>query len=166
MSYAYVEEGQIKKMTDVIPKNWKNISGLDLSANDDQFLNSVGWYRVVRTNVDFDEETQRVDSYEYIIESNYVAEIPQIVNKPESEIVTFEMKKQAFMTDLRSMRDILLKDSDWTQFPDVIEIKSEEFTLQWKQYRQNLRDITEEYNDNNVVNVQSVEWPAIPEIVD
>lgn len=162
MSYAYVEDNEIKKITDILPRNWKNISGLHLSVDNQEFLKSVGWYRIVRAHVSFDEETQKISSYEYLIEADYVNEIPQVIDKPESEIVTFFMKKEAFVVNLRSMRDNLLKESDWTQFPDVVEIKSEEFTYRWKQYRQSLRDITEEYKNNNIIDLESVVWPLAP----
>lgn len=41
---------------------------------------------------------------------------------------------------LREMRDVLLKESDWTQVPD--NTLSEEIKNDWRIWRQSLRDIT------------------------
>jgi hypothetical protein len=53
------------------------------------------------------------------------------------------------MTYLRNQRNFLLKESDWTQFPDsplTTEKKAE-----WALYRQALRDLPSNANINNVV---------------
>ena len=51
--------------------------------------------------------------------------------------------KENFGTDyigaLRHLRDILLRESDWTQFTD--SPLSESKKNEWKTYRQNLRDL-------------------------
>ena len=51
--------------------------------------------------------------------------------------------KESFGTDyigaLRHMRDILLRESDWTQFTD--SPLSDSKKTEWKTYRQNLRDL-------------------------
>jgi hypothetical protein len=43
--------------------------------------------------------------------------------------------------DVRKLRDYILKDTDWTQLPDV-PLTPEQKTA-WATYRQALRDITE-----------------------
>jgi hypothetical protein len=47
---------------------------------------------------------------------------------------------EVFESEVRSRRDYLLKETDWTQLPDV----PEETKLVWAEYRQALRDITEQ----------------------
>lgn len=42
---------------------------------------------------------------------------------------------------LRDMRDVLLKESDWTQLPDCT--LSEEVKNDWRIWRQSMRDITQ-----------------------
>lgn len=54
----------------------------------------------------------------------------------------------------RKRRDTLLRDSDWTQLPDVP--LSEERRQQWETYRQALRDVTDQPDPFNIV------WPAPP----
>ena len=57
---------------------------------------------------------------------------------------------------VRSIRNTLLSQSDWTQLPDspLTEVKRAE----WATYRQALRDITETYADN----LLETEFPDAP----
>ncbi len=60
-----------------------------------------------------------------------------------------------YVDALRQMRDILLRESDWTQFTDspLSDTKKNE----WKTYRQNLRDLpATESNPENPT------WPSKP----
>jgi hypothetical protein len=59
---------------------------------------------------------------------------------------------------LRSIRNSLLSNSDWTQLPDspLTEAKRAE----WATYRQTLRDITETYAEN----LLDTEFPNQPEL--
>lgn len=53
---------------------------------------------------------------------------------------------------IRAQRDALLAQSDWTQMPDVsISTKAA-----WAEYRQALRDITQQSDPHNIV------WPTSP----
>ena len=67
--------------------------------------------------------------------------------------------KEHFGTDyigaLRHMRDILLRESDWTQFTDspLTDSKKNE----WKTYRQNLRDLPATESDP-----ENVTFPTTP----
>jgi hypothetical protein len=54
---------------------------------------------------------------------------------------------------IRSERDLLLKETDWTQLPDVPESTKQK----WAEYRQALRDVTDQPNFP-----QSVTWPTKP----
>ena len=75
------------------------------------------------------------------------------VKKPEEELEAIEIKKSWSL--LRQKRDALLKDSDWTQMPDVpLDAAKKE---EWKVYRQQLRDLPA-----NTVDPRQVEWPTPP----
>lgn len=54
---------------------------------------------------------------------------------------------------IRSHRNKLLSETDWTQLPD--NSLSQEQKDQWVGYRQKLRDITEDVNN--------VQWPRRPD---
>ena len=65
------------------------------------------------------------------------------------------------MDALREHRDSLLKESDWTQTPDVPEsIKNE-----WTAYRQALRDLPTNSPNATIENdrLVNVTWPTKPE---
>jgi len=55
---------------------------------------------------------------------------------------------------IRSKRDQLIKDSDWTMLPDATVNQTE-----WTEYRQILRDIPQTYD-----NPEDVVWPEPPSI--
>ena len=67
--------------------------------------------------------------------------------------------KESFGTDcigaLRHMRDILLRESDWTQFTD--SPLSDSKKTEWKTYRQNLRDLPATESDP-----ENVTFPTKP----
>ena len=71
----------------------------------------------------------------------------------------YSLIKETFGTDyigaLRHMRDILLRESDWTQFTDSPLIDSKK--TEWKTYRQSLRDITK-----TATSIDDVVWPTMP----
>ena len=56
----------------------------------------------------------------------------------------------------QEIRNILLKQSDWTQLSDVP--LSEEEKQKWAVYRQSLRDITKDF-----LTPDRVVWPSRPE---
>ena len=71
----------------------------------------------------------------------------------------YSIIKETFGTDyigaLRQMRNVLLRESDWTQFTD--SPLSDSKKTEWKTYRQNLRDLpATESNPENPT------WPTIP----
>ncbi len=59
---------------------------------------------------------------------------------------------------VKEVRGQLLTDSDWTQLPD--NSLSEEQRNAWATYRQQLRDITNQFeNDDDLIEVV---WPEAP----
>lgn len=58
---------------------------------------------------------------------------------------------------VRFKRDNFLKDSDYTQLPDVQSTMSTSKKTEWLNYRQQLRDITSTFSDP-----ADVIWPTIP----
>lgn len=73
-----------------------------------------------------------------------------IVRASEEEI---QQRLSELASNIRSQRDLLLKECDWTQLPDVpVNIPA------WSNYRQNLRDIPIQSGFP-----QNVVWPEKPE---
>ena len=49
--YAHVEDGVIT-YRGTLPENWRNISGLNLSEGDDDYLKTLGWFPYVEVSVE------------------------------------------------------------------------------------------------------------------
>lgn len=85
--------------------------------------------------------------YEQVAAAALAQELdPEPVPQPEP-ISTWEQVRQE--------RNLRLTLSDWTQLPDVN--LSESQTAAWRSYRQQLRDITDQFDDPS-----KVVWPSEP----
>ena len=64
---------------------------------------------------------------------------------------------------LRSERNILLRNSDWTQMPD--SPLSDSKKTEWQTYRQALRDLPANSTPSltELENITGVNWPTKPE---
>ena len=71
----------------------------------------------------------------------------------EEDLSLLPGKAEVDLENLRSERNNLLKETDWTQFPDIPEATR----TAWQPYRQALRDITNTYSSPN-----DVVWPTKP----
>lgn len=70
-------------------------------------------------------------------------------------IEKFKSFNEALLGQLRANRNLLLRETDWTQMPDAP--LSEEKKSEYANYRQSLRDIT-----LNVIDPTNVVWPTKP----
>lgn len=68
----------------------------------------------------------------------------------------FAAYHESMLAQLRSNRNLLLRDTDWTQMPDAL--LSGDKKAEYATYRQSLRDLTE--NSPDPLNVV---WPVKPE---
>lgn len=159
-NYAFVENNNISKHFD-LPNNWKNVSGFNLSKNDEAFLNSFGWYTVQKQQVTLKPNEEIID-YTLTFENNKVVGIPVV--RDNTTIENFSEKKQNFLRILRETRNQYLTRCDWTQAEDVKEEHTIEWISAWKDYRKKLRDLPTEYENNNVISMYDVEWPQQPSV--
>jgi hypothetical protein len=81
----------------------------------------------------------------------------RIRNVPEDYIIDQEVTVQEAMNTLRSLRNMLLQNCDWTQLEDVPFTDSEKNA--WRTYRQNLRDFPSLVN---MVDWTAPDWPLAP----
>lgn len=77
----------------------------------------------------------------------------KIISIVNGEIVLEDIPTSLLWDNLRAYRNILLKESDYTQLPDFPEAKKAE----WATYRQALRDIPQTY-----ATPEEVIWPTKP----
>lgn len=80
--YAFFENNIIKTYSS-LPKNWRNVSGLNL-LKDEAELKKLGWYKVVLDNPQYDEQTQMLSHYDYAYdaENDRIIQTAIIVDKP------------------------------------------------------------------------------------
>ena len=98
-----------------------------------------------------DEETIKIETEEERLERMIKEDLEKMEENENQESAVFSQEDE--LSWVRSLRNQKLKESDWTQLPDVPEsIKS-----LWKAYRQELRDITVNFTD-----AQSITWPTQP----
>ena len=124
-----------------------NYKVVDVSENEFQTSPEFGWIHCpddVKVGWtwqgDIDYDNARIDNLKFI--------------DPET-LRNLDDEKKYTLAKIRHKRNQLLFESDWTQSRDVFLPNDEE----WKKYRQELRDITE----NLVVEIDmDIKWPTKP----
>ena len=77
-----------------------------------------------------------------------------------------DLKAEEPLKQLRAERNYRLAQSDWTQLSDTPIVSSSKIEKDWKDYRQQLRDITissnPKLNEYGDLDMTSVNWPTPP----
>lgn len=149
MRYVLVKENQIIDGPRLLPINWENISNFNVLDN--TTLREYGWLPYTFQSVEL-SHGETYDGTNLVINENEVIEYQQKRSKTEGEIA---IDNSNLWQNIRSRRDIELKESDWTQLPD--SPLSSDKKNEWQMYRQGLRDVTT-YPDPN-----EIPWPQKPE---
>lgn len=158
--FAYVENHIIVSLVDQLPDQWKNISGLNKSVNDLNFLYKIGWYPVIHDSVIL-MDGQTIQGYNYEIDGQRVIGRPILNLLTEADLSV--AKRENFMQTLRSIRNQKLMESDFTQLIDVQLLLSDVKKNLWKDYRQALRDLPQNYINISNLNLDQIIWPIKPE---
>lgn len=159
-NWVYIENGEIVEYHDLLPKNWRHVSGLNMSANDLNFLKSLGWFKVLKEDFDLNLQIEKLSGFRYEFRDNQVFEYPIIVQLTQGELDSIKNQNFIlFLTSLRSERDQKLKESDWTQTSDVVKMKSLEWNNAWSEYRQQLRDLPASFTEPG-----EIIWPNLPNV--
>lgn len=149
MRYVYVQDEQVIEGPVMLPINWNNISNFNVLDN--ITLKSYGWYPYRFVEIPLNDDEVYDGSY-YVIEENEIVEYQRKRQKTQEEI---QSEINGRWDNIRSRRNILLGESDWTQLADVS--LSDEKKEEWRLYRQSLRDITNFDSPDHVI------WPNKPE---
>jgi hypothetical protein len=115
------------------------------------FLDEQGCMKI-KTFLPYDQATQKLVSSDPYIDGDWVFTVT-VADKTADEIAS---DNAALSSQLRRQRDNLLSGSDW-----IVTMHTEigtDIPVQWKTYRQALRDITAQETFP-----QSVVWPTEPE---
>ena len=150
--YVKIENGNIVKypysITELKTDN-KNVS-FPISITND-VLEEYGVFYVQPTNYIDDYTKTYIEGTPELSGSIYV-QVWNITDSSEEEINTRIDEKWG---EVRETRNLLLQQSDWTQFQDS-PITGSKLT-EWQTYRQQLREITSQSNPFNL------SWPTRPE---
>jgi hypothetical protein len=145
--YAHVENGSVDFLG-ALPKNWRNISGLNLSEGNAEFLKSLGWLPVVTTETTPKSQQVR-DTDQVTVEEDRVVVVQRVRAKTAEEI-------EADWVTLRSRRNQRLLESDWVAVTDSALSVGKK--LAWASYRTDLRDLPLNTSDPT-----DPPWPIKPE---
>ena len=78
----------------------------------------------------------------------------QTYSVTDADTETINKRKEIKWSEIRSTRNTLLTESDWTQFQDSPITGS--VLIDWQTYRQSLRDVTNQSDPYNI------SWPSKP----
>lgn len=78
-AYAYVEDQEIKEIHYFLPKNWRNISNLDVLSQDE--LKKISWFPIVDGPINYDQETQEIEDFTLQISEDCIERIYTYRNK-------------------------------------------------------------------------------------
>jgi len=119
----------------------------------DSLLETFSVYKVELKDSGYDDDyTKDVLEVTPTLSGSVYVQTYQISDADET---TLNTRKEIKWSEIRESRDVLLSDSDWTQFQDS-PITGSKLT-EWQTYRQSLRDITTQENPYNIT------WPTKPE---
>lgn len=176
--YAVVENNVITGLYDTLPRNWSNISNFYLLEEDLVALQDLGWRLVQPVIPTYNPDTQYLgDTYHRIIDGE-VIETQYVIDRPleplgssieytEEQLLEIQtINHNLLMAELRTKRDSLLAETDFTQLADVIEIQGPDLSLAYKQYRQALRDLPNTYqSDISVIDLIGVIFPTLTDFI-
>ena len=131
--YAHVEDGLVTYRGS-LPKNWRNISGLNLSDGNNGYLKTLGWFPYVEVAVAIgvDETSDGEDTVVTETEVTATAKKRAMTEGEKTERTASNLSR------IRFERNLKLADTDFYALSDVT-MSSDMAT-----YRQALRDITDD----------------------
>ena len=118
----------------------------------DSLLESFNIYQVEMKNSGYDNDDNKdvTEVTPTLSGSIYI----QTYTISDADTETINKRREIKWSEVRSGRDSLLSESDWTQFNDS-PISGSTLT-DWQTYRQSLRDITNQSDPYDIT------WPNIP----
>ena len=175
-NYAHIEADRVTGVYDLIPENWRNISNFYvLYESEPELVYTMGWRTLIKTDIVYDPEVQRLGDPTYRIVNGKVIEDQTIIDNiipveptartySDAELLTIlNNRHQTAISKLRSNRDQLLRDTDYTQLADIILLLGTTLTANFVVYRQALRDLPSLYEGNlDYFDENQFIYPSIP----
>ena len=118
----------------------------------DSLLESFNIYQVEVRNSGYDNDDSKdvTEITPTLSGSVYI----QTYSVTDADTETINKRKEIKWSEIRSTRNTLLTESDWTQFQDSPITGS--VLIDWQTYRQSLRDVTNQSDPYNI------SWPNKP----
>jgi hypothetical protein len=118
----------------------------------DSLLESFNIYKVEQKNSGYDsDDTKDVTEVTPTLSGSVYVQTYNITDADEE---TINKRREIKWSEVRSNRDSLLSECDWTQFND--SPISGSTLIDWQTYRQSLRDITNQSTPYDIT------WPSKP----
>lgn len=170
--YAHIENNEITGVYDFLPENWRNISNFKALEGEEEFLASLGWRKIIKNAPEYNSSTQYMGNPKYtlvddtVVEDIEIFDIPVIVAQSfvETSAPTLDNNSLHIMAmqKLRDKRDQLLRETDFTQLLDVSKINGTDLTTAYENFRQQLRDLPDQYeNDETFIDYSTVNFPTL-----
>lgn len=144
MLIAKIKDNSVEKIADIT-----EFGGFDEIPTNEELV-KLG-FRKVNLWREHDTAKQKLVQSEPVLEEPWVYTV-KVENLTTEELAS---KKQFLLKQVKSQRNILLAESDWTQVSD--SPLSASLKSKWAAYRQELRDITKQLETSD-----TIIWPAIP----
>lgn len=155
------------KLTIILSDKVIGIDGVFLNCNQEDIdwipsnIHAVQWYDTWG-EVEYIGETPNERIEELGIYEKAIEVYENETKKIQDELDAIEAARD-YWQELRIIRDSKLSESDWSQMPD--SPLSEEKKIEWREYRQELRDLPENITDPKplFLNLDDSAWPTKPE---
>lgn len=150
--YCYIKDNQVVIGPRILPENWENVSNFYLLPND--IIKTYGWVPYIKVT---DDKPVIVSVNREVFEDRVVDTfITRDKTQEEIEEENNEILQNKW-NDIRRQRNELLSESDRYALIDVWNSLSEAKQQEWSTYRQQLRDLPQNYNDPD-----AVVFPTVP----
>jgi hypothetical protein len=150
--YCYIKDNQVVTGPRILPENWENVSNFYLLPND--IIKTYGWVPYIKVT---DDKPVIMSVNREVFEDRVVDTfITRDKTQEEIEEENNEILQNKW-NDIRRQRNELLSESDRYALIDVWNSLSEAKQQEWSTYRQQLRDLPQNYNDPD-----AVVFPTVP----
>ena len=161
--YVVVENGQITERYDAIPENWRNISNFILMTDAERA--SFGFLPVKQSTVDDNPVRYTVISNDVKLDANGQPYVDRVVEPIMTDQQYQDYLYNEALSILRNKRDALLFACDWTMASDLVQLKGSDWQNAWSTYRQQLRDLTNNYKSGDTIfDPNTVVFPNVPNL--
>lgn len=109
-NWAQVKDNEILGVYDNLPQNWENYSNFFALESEEDYLKTIGWYKIVKNYPEYDSATQKLDHPRQYIENDIVYETMQVFEL--SPVIPQDNTPYRWQ-EIRNERDRKINEIDW-----------------------------------------------------